>query len=107
MITYQLHHGSSSIHPAAQFQSVPPPLKEPTKPARRLLLLLLLLLLDGELLARGILVLAADGLRNHLVLGLLGRVLVGLRALLEDILLDPVDACGILLAGTGAQQYFG
>lgn len=66
-------------------------LEQPPEPTR--LLLLLLLLLDGERLARRLLVLVPDGLGNHLVLGLLGGALVVLLALLEEVLLHPVDAC--------------
>jgi hypothetical protein len=53
----------------------------------------LVLLLDGEVLARLLLVLIADGLGDQLVLSLLARALVVLGALLEDVLLDPVDTC--------------
>lgn len=48
---------------------------------------------NREVLARRLLILAADGIRDLLILGLLQGVLVVLRALLEDVLLDPVDAC--------------
>ena len=51
--------------------------------------------LDGELLARRGLVLLADEIRDLLVLGLLNRALVVLLALLQDMLLDPIDTCKI------------
>jgi hypothetical protein len=55
-------------------------------------LLLGLLILDGELLARGGFVPAADLVGYVAVLGLLGGVLVALRAGSEELLLDVVDA---------------
>ena len=55
-----------------------------------------LLVGDGEVLARVLLVLIADKVRHGLVLALLYGTLVILRALLQDVLLDPVDTyrCG-------------
>jgi hypothetical protein len=50
------------------------------------------LLLDGEVLARGGFVLAADLVGDEAVLGLLGGVLVVLRAAAEELLLDVVNA---------------
>ena len=67
-------------------------LPETAETARRGLLLLLLL--DGELLAGSLPVLFADLVGDQPVLGLLGRALVVLGALLEHGFLDPVDACG-------------
>ena len=55
-------------------------------------LLFMMLLLDGELLARVPLVLVTDEVRNLLVLLLLLRRLVRLIALLQELLLDVVDA---------------
>jgi hypothetical protein len=55
-------------------------------------LLLGLLILDGELLARGGFVPAADLVGDEAVLGLLGGVLVVLRAAAEELLLDVVNA---------------
>lgn len=53
----------------------------------------LFLISDREVLARSVAVLLANLVRNHVVLGLLASALVVLRALLEDVLLDPVDTC--------------
>ena len=47
----------------------------------------------GKLLARVALVLAADKIRNLLVLGLLDGALIVLRPLAEHVLLHPVDTC--------------
>jgi hypothetical protein len=55
-------------------------------------------LLDGEVLAGGVVVLLADLVGDEAVLGLLGGALVVLRALLEDLLLNPVDAFSVVLA---------
>jgi hypothetical protein len=49
---------------------------------------------NGEVAASGGLVLATDEVRDLLVLGLLNGVLVVLRTLAEELLLDEVDACG-------------
>jgi hypothetical protein len=53
--------------------------------------ILLVLILDGEFRARGALVLAADKVRDGLVLRLLGRTLIVLWALTENLFLDKVD----------------
>ncbi len=73
-------------------------LKQAAEAARLLLLAAFLVLLDGEVLAGGVVVLLPDLVGDEAVLGLLGRALVVLRALLEDLLLHPVDALGDELA---------
>ena len=75
----------------------PGPLEQTTEAARLLGLLSLLLLLDGEVLAGGVVVLLADLVGDETVLGLLRGAFIVLLALLEDILLHPVDALGCLL----------
>src|SRR5262245_27956938 len=52
-----------------------------------------LLVLDGHFRPGGLLILAADKIRDLLILGLLGGALVALVSLAEDMLLDPIDAC--------------
>jgi hypothetical protein len=54
---------------------------------------------DREVLARNVLVLVADSIRDGLVLSLLERALVVLGALLENIFLEHVDACRDVVSG--------
>lgn len=67
------------------------------QPKRRSLQAIHLLVGNREVLACGILVLTADEVGDALVLGLLRGTLVVLGTLLEDVLLDPVDAFGLSL----------
>lgn len=53
---------------------------------------LLVLVLDGDILASGVLVLAADEIADLLVFGLLSGALVVLRTLAEEFFLDEVDS---------------
>jgi hypothetical protein len=53
---------------------------------------------NGEVAASSGLVLATDEVRDLLVLGLLDGVLVVLRTLAEELLLDEVDTCGWMSA---------
>lgn len=55
---------------------------------------LLVLVLDGDILASGVLVLAADEIADLLVFGLLSGALVVLRTLAEEFFLDEVDSYG-------------
>jgi len=74
--------------------SFPTPRSKPkllAQPTQATTGLVLLFLLDGELIARRLLVLVADRVSDELVLGLLSGALVILGALLEDCLLDPID----------------
>lgn len=48
---------------------------------------------NGEVAAGLVLVLATDEVRDLLVLGLLNGVLIVLRTLTEELLLDEIDAC--------------
>ena len=85
------HHNSHDMNPGL--------LKQTTEAARLLgLLSLLLLLAAGEGFAGGGLVLLADLVGDEAVLRLLRGALVVLRALLEDLLLHPVDALGCVVS---------